>query len=559
MPSDGRSGTRGRVHEREPLSTDALAADDGDERLPYASLFVTSTGGVLTWNDDARRLLGYRSDEILGRLVSAFYTPEDVADGVPRRLLAKAEIEGHAESTRWQVRVDGSRFRAEIAVTVVVDDEELCGFTMVVAEATEGTRRRDPTRRRPRELRETTHRRERDELAADHLDCLLRGLVRQVVDLPSRDRLERTLCRRLVDSGRYRFAAVGEPTVDDREFTLRAVAGDDGVHEAMAQAATDAGFVHPAVEAFGADRCIAVSDVPTNPDIPEAVRSVAVAHDVLAVVAVPLSFGETAYGVLVVYATTPEAFGERERATFDLLGRTVGLASNAVRTRQLLFADSIVELELRSTDPSSFLVDLSSRCDCVCHLDGQVVAAEDRVVQYVRVVGVSPETALACVESHDEVEAVCLVTADETTALLAVTVAVSGSKRLLETGAYVRSAVAEDGVSTVVVDVAKGEHVRSVVDAFRSAYPESRVVGKRERDRPPQPTMEFRHRLSNRLTERQRAALEAAYLAGYFEWPRGSTAEEIAAIMGISSATLHYHLRRAQHELVEAYLDVGEP
>jgi hypothetical protein len=46
-----------------------------------------------------------------------------------------------------------------------------------------------------------------------------------------------------------------------------------------------------------------------------------------------------------------------------------------------------------------------------------------------------------------------------------------------------------------------------------------------------------------------------AYHGGYFESPRDSTAEELAAGLGISSPTLHYHLRAAQWKLVDAFLD----
>ena len=50
-------------------------------------------------------------------------------------------------------------------------------------------------------------------------------------------------------------------------------------------------------------------------------------------------------------------------------------------------------------------------------------------------------------------------------------------------------------------------------------------------------------------------ALRAAYFAGYYEWPRRSTAEEIADSMGVSSPTLHNHLRKAQQKLLVAFLD----
>ena len=49
-----------------------------------------------------------------------------------------------------------------------------------------------------------------------------------------------------------------------------------------------------------------------------------------------------------------------------------------------------------------------------------------------------------------------------------------------------------------------------------------------------------------------------AYHAGYFEWPRGSTAEELADSMDVSSPTLHNHLRRAQQKLLSAFFDEQE-
>ncbi|MFC7027627.1 helix-turn-helix domain-containing protein [Halomicroarcula sp. GCM10025710] len=47
------------------------------------------------------------------------------------------------------------------------------------------------------------------------------------------------------------------------------------------------------------------------------------------------------------------------------------------------------------------------------------------------------------------------------------------------------------------------------------------------------------------MTDRQAEILRAAYLAGYYAWPRDTTAEELAESLDISSPTLHQHLRRA--------------
>ncbi len=45
----------------------------------YAIVMLDPTGSIKTWNAGAVRAFGYESDEILGRHVSVFYLPEDVA------------------------------------------------------------------------------------------------------------------------------------------------------------------------------------------------------------------------------------------------------------------------------------------------------------------------------------------------------------------------------------------------------------------------------------------------------------------------------------------------
>ena len=59
------------------------------------------------------------------------------------------------------------------------------------------------------------------------------------------------------------------------------------------------------------------------------------------------------------------------------------------------------------------------------------------------------------------------------------------------------------------------------------------------------------------VTDRQREALEAAYVAGYFERPRRATQGEIAAELGISAAATGDRLRRGAANLVEAMLRDG--
>ncbi|EMA53332.1 MULTISPECIES: helix-turn-helix domain-containing protein [Halococcus] len=58
-----------------------------------------------------------------------------------------------------------------------------------------------------------------------------------------------------------------------------------------------------------------------------------------------------------------------------------------------------------------------------------------------------------------------------------------------------------------------------------------------------------------RLTDRQHEVIEHALAAGYFEWPREVTSDELAAELDISRATLLEHLRKAESKLLTDALD----
>ncbi len=59
---------------------------------------------------------------------------------------------------------------------------------------------------------------------------------------------------------------------------------------------------------------------------------------------------------------------------------------------------------------------------------------------------------------------------------------------------------------------------------------------------------------SSSLTPRQREVVETALDAGYFEWPREVTSEELAARLDISRPTFLEHLRKAEGTLLSQML-----
>jgi predicted DNA binding protein len=57
-----------------------------------------------------------------------------------------------------------------------------------------------------------------------------------------------------------------------------------------------------------------------------------------------------------------------------------------------------------------------------------------------------------------------------------------------------------------------------------------------------------------RLTDRQREVLRTAHEMGYFEYPRGANAGEVATALDIEPSTFTEHLNAAQSKLLDELL-----
>jgi PAS domain S-box-containing protein len=106
--------------------------------IDYAIFALSPTGHVLTWNEGAQRIKGWRAEEIIGRHFSAFYPPDDIASGKPDAELVLASSEGRWEDEGWRIRSDGTRFWANVVITALRDGTgQLVGFGKVTRDLTE--------------------------------------------------------------------------------------------------------------------------------------------------------------------------------------------------------------------------------------------------------------------------------------------------------------------------------------------------------------------------------------------------------------------------------------
>lgn len=104
----------------------------------YAIFRLDPQGRVSSWNSGAARITGYKENEIIGRDLSIFFTPEDIEAGSHRRGLEIATAEGHFEGEGWRLRKDGSRFWANVSGAALRDARGgLRGFVTVARDRTE--------------------------------------------------------------------------------------------------------------------------------------------------------------------------------------------------------------------------------------------------------------------------------------------------------------------------------------------------------------------------------------------------------------------------------------
>ncbi|MDE2488971.1 MAG: PAS domain S-box protein [Alphaproteobacteria bacterium] len=134
--------TRDMTAEREAQ----LAVAESEQRfrllvegvIDYAIYMLDVNGSITNWNRGAERIKGYKSDEVLGRHFSIFYTPEDRQAGLPARAMATALATGRYETEGWRVRKDGTRFWALAVLDPIYDESgRHIGFAKVTRDISE--------------------------------------------------------------------------------------------------------------------------------------------------------------------------------------------------------------------------------------------------------------------------------------------------------------------------------------------------------------------------------------------------------------------------------------
>ena len=113
----------------------------------YAIILMDAAGQILSWNEGAERLKGYRAEEVIGKNYNLFFTPEDRQAGKPEAQLQKAAESGQSEDEGWLVRKDAWAFWANTVITALRDEQEhVYGFAIITRDMTERREREESIR-----------------------------------------------------------------------------------------------------------------------------------------------------------------------------------------------------------------------------------------------------------------------------------------------------------------------------------------------------------------------------------------------------------------------------
>jgi PAS domain S-box-containing protein len=388
--------------------------------------------------------------------------------------------------------------------------------------------------------------RQREQLVAlNSLGEVVRDVTDAVIEHSTRREIETAVCDRLTETDSYRSAWIG--TVDATALTTT-VRSDAGVEECEDRTDGVDRSVTPPEAALEAFRTGEVRVETGRDDRGDRERSSE--EESTAVAAIPITHSDTVYSVLAVTAARQNAFVAREREMLAQLGTIVGHAIAAAERKRALMSDELVELDLQATNVFTPL-DLPSGFEGTLTLEDTVPVEDGGYLVYGTATADALDAAREVVEHCHYWDAIAVRSDGPPYRFELQMTDPPVISAVAARGGYIDQARIEDGDLRMTIHLAPTVDVRRVVAVIEEAYHHAELLGRRQVTRDRDDPRRLQAHLVGTLTDRQRSVLEAAYHAGFFEWPRDTTGEEVAESIGVAAPTFHQHLRKAEQKIFD--------
>jgi len=396
----------------------------------------------------------------------------------------------------------------------------------------------------------------------EELNGVIRSVNRAIIDATTHEEIQEAVCEHLADADLYQFAWLGE--YNDRAETIDISSWAGVGAEYVDEIASDPDGVAPerelAIEAARSQSVQVVDDVLESAAWDDR-RRAALTYGFQSVAAVPLTDEHRAHGAAVLYASDAAAFSDRDTAVLEDLGEIIGHAVREAGRMQSLLTGSRVELELSVPSQEFVFNRLADTLDCGIELEGYIDRSDGSILSFLTAETEPDDAALQDVSNWAIVERINRLSQNDEDeeddeeasgdVLYEIVMTVPRFFELLhDADGNLSSVRTHDDESTVVVSFPHAVDVRRIVDRLIDASPDTELAARRETTQASQTPRTLRATLHEALTDRQFEALQSAYHAGFFEWPRESTGESLAEALDVSPPTYHYHLRAAERKLL---------
>lgn len=220
-------------------------------------------------------------------------------------------------------------------------------------------------------------------------------------------------------------------------------------------------------------------------------------------------------------------------------------------------ASSVFEVEFRLHDSAYPFVGASEASGCRVELAEMVPRPDGRYAEFFNVTGADPDRIETLAAAREGLDVTVLREYDNGGLFEFLVSGNCPAFRLAELGALPRRVEGRDGAGRIVAEIPAQYDPPAVVDAFLDDHPDAEIATKQEKDAvsPLFSESAFGQVLQSHLTDRQREVLRAAYDAGYYDWPRECTGEDVARNLDITSATFSEHIHAAERNLLTALFD----
>ncbi|MDS0281513.1 PAS domain S-box protein [Haloarcula onubensis] len=516
----------------------------------------------------------YRFDERANRL-----RPEGVPEAT-RDLVGEPPTFGPGDGIAWAVFVDGERrmyddvttdddvydqatpVRSELFIPIGDYGVLICGSTDAGAydqrtaeladllaataqAAYERVERDRRLRRRERELREQNRRLER----LDAVNDRIRRISHDLVGATTREEIAALVCEGLAAIDSYRLVCVGEFDHVDGRVNVNATAGaESGYLDAVS---LGPGSAEPTVGAATGTEPVVHNTVADGLRSGEWQRA-ALNRDYRATASFPLRHNGVPYGALSVYANTAEAFDEETRDVLADFAATVAYSMAAVEQRQALLSDQQVQLVFGMAAQPTAVFAFAEALDAPVTVRRVVPRSDGGSLVYGIADGVPAVTVETCGRDSHGLDVVRATDTDEGARFELHVTGPSLGEPVADHGGTFEELHVEAGRGRLVVTFPSAKLVSEFTRLLTTQYDGVELLARREHGDGGSGAA------TAGFTDRQREALVVAHERGFYDWPRESTAEEVADSLGIAAPTFLEHLRRAEAKLVQRTVEHGD-